>query len=86
MADRSWKKLSPEQQQMLREVAAEVSVVGIEKARQYETELVEKLKADHGVTVTTPDTSEFKAALVSLQGELAKELDLEGPMKAVQGQ
>lgn len=86
MAGRTWKKLSPEQQQMLREVAAEASVVGIEKARQYETELVEKLKSDHGVTVTTPDTSEFKAALVSLQSELAKELDLEAPMKAVQGQ
>jgi len=83
---RAWGKLSPDQQAMITEVAAEASVVGIEKARQYETELVEKLKTQHGVTVTKPDVAEFKAKLAALQGKLATELNLEAPMAAVKGQ
>jgi tripartite ATP-independent transporter DctP family solute receptor len=86
ISDRAWGKLSPEQQEMMTTLAAEASVLGVEKARQYETELVEKLKAENGVTVTTPDVAEFKAALTELQGELAAEMKLEAAMAAVNGQ
>ena len=85
ISDRAWNKLSDEQKAMITEVAAEASQLGIEKAKQYETELVEKLQKDHGVTVTSPDKAEFKNALAALQGELAVELDLEAPMTAVTG-
>jgi len=83
IAERTWNKLSDEQKAMFAEVAAEASQLGIEMAAKYETELVETLKAEHGVTVTTPDVSEFQAKLGSLQGELATEMGLEDAMAAV---
>ena len=83
ISDRAWGKLSEDQQAMFLAVAAEASVLGIAMARQYETELVQKLQSDHGVTVTTPDVSEFKAALASLQSSLATDLNLEAAMAAL---
>ncbi|MEO0693413.1 MAG: hypothetical protein AAFY90_11130, partial [Pseudomonadota bacterium] len=83
MSDRAWGGLSEEQQQIFLDVAAEASTFGIERARFYETELVEQLQAENGVTVTTPDVSEFQAALVELRGELATELDLTAAMDAL---
>ena len=85
MSQRAWDKLTPEQQKMFLEVAAEASVLGIDMARQYETELVETLKSKHGVTVTNPDVAEFKAALGPLQASLATELGLEPAMAAISG-
>lgn len=85
MSQRAWDKLTPEQQEMFLEVAAEASVLGIEMARKYETELVETLKTKHGVTVTNPDVAEFKAALGPLQASLATELGLEPAMAAISG-
>ncbi len=85
MSQRAWDKLTPEQQKMFLEVAAEASVLGIDMARKYETELVETLKSKHGVTVTNPDVAEFKAALGPLQASLATELGLEPAMAAISG-
>ena len=85
ISKRAWDKLTPEQQQMFVEVAAEASVLGIEMAQKYETELVETLKSDHGVTVTQPDVAEFRDALGPLQASLATELGLEPAMAAVSG-
>jgi tripartite ATP-independent transporter DctP family solute receptor len=83
MSDRSWGKLSAEQQAMLVAIAQEASVLGVEMAIKYESELVDKLTADHGVTVTTPDVAEFKTALEPIQAALAKELNLEAPLAAL---
>jgi tripartite ATP-independent transporter DctP family solute receptor len=80
MSDRSWNKLSAEQQDMMVAVAQEASVLGVEMAMKYESELVDKLKADHGVTITNPDVAEFKTALEPVQAALAKELKLEAPL------
>ena len=86
MSARAWDKLPADLQKVMTEVAAEASVLGIEKAKQYEADLVKKLQAENGVTVTTPDISEFQAALAPMQATLAEELDLVAPMKAVMGQ
>ena len=85
MSQRAWDKLTPDQQKMFLEVAAEASVLGIEMARKYETDLVKTLQSEHGVTVTNPDVAEFKAALGPLQASLATELDLEPAMAAISG-
>lgn len=85
MSKRAWDRLTPEQQQMFLEVAAEASVLGIEMARKYETELVDKLQSDHGVTVTRPDVAEFRETLAPLQASLATELGLEPAMAAIGG-
>lgn len=86
MSGRAWDKLPADLQTVVMEVAAEASVLGVAKARQYEAELVKKLQAENGVTVTRPDVGEFQAALAPLQASLAEELNLVAPMKAVTGQ
>ncbi|MEM0907454.1 MAG: TRAP transporter substrate-binding protein [Pseudomonadota bacterium] len=83
MSDRAWNRLSPEDQQMIMDVAAEASTYGIERAKFYETTLVDTLKSDHGVTVSEPDVSEFQAALSALQTSLAAELELEEAFNAL---
>lgn len=85
ISGRAWEKLSDDQKKLMTETAAAASRLGIDKAREYETKLVDKLAAENGVTVTRPDTSEFKAALAPLQASLAEELKLIEPMKAVTG-
>lgn len=83
MSDRSWGKLSAEQQSMMIAIAQEASVLGVEMAKKYESELVETLQSEHGVTVTTPDVEEFKTALEPVQAALAQELNLEAPLAAL---
>jgi len=83
MSDRSWGRLTDAQRQIFLDVAAEASALGIERAKFYESELVTKLRAESGVTVTTPDVSEFQAALSDLRGELATELNLTDAMSAL---
>lgn len=83
ISDRTWNKLSSDHQAMLLDVAQEASLLGIEMAKKYEGELVEELQAKHGVTVTRPDKSEFKAALKSLQTDLVSELGLEAAVSAL---
>ena len=85
VSQRAWDKLTPHQQKMLVEVAAEASVLGIEMAQKYETDLVETLKSKHGVTITRPDVTEFKSVLAPLQASLASELGLEPAMAAISG-
>lgn len=85
ISGRAWGKLSDDQKKLMADTAAAASRLGIDKAREYETKLVEKLAAENGVTVTRPDTAEFKAALAPLQASLAEELKLIEPMKAVTG-
>ena len=83
MSDRAWDRLTDAQKQIFLDVAAEASVLGIERAEMYEAELVSQLQAENGVTVTTPDVSEFQAALSDLRGELATELNLTDAMSAL---
>lgn len=83
MSDVSWNKLSDAQKQVMMDVAAEASALGIERAKFYETELVSRLQSESGVTVTTPDVTEFQAALTDLRGELATEMNLTAAMSAL---
>lgn len=86
MSERAWGKLSEDQQKMIIEVAQEASILGIEKAKEYEGALVEELQATHNVTVTRPDISEFQNALTELKVELVAEMGLEAPMAALTAQ
>lgn len=83
MSDRAWGKLSDEQKAMFVAVAQEATLLGIEKAKQYEVDLVKKLETEHNVTVSRPDTSEFQAALSNLKAVLVEEQGLEAPMAAL---
>ncbi|MFK7893836.1 MAG: TRAP transporter substrate-binding protein [Granulosicoccus sp.] len=83
MSDRAWGRLNEEQQQVFKDVAAEASALGIERAKHYESELVESLQSENGVTVTKPDVAEFQAALTDLRGELAETLKLDAAMQSL---
>ncbi len=83
ISDRAWGKLSEDQQAMIVAVAQEASVLGIERAKMYEVDLVEKLETEFGVTVTRPDKSEFQSALADLKVSLVKELGLEAALEAL---
>jgi TRAP-type C4-dicarboxylate transport system substrate-binding protein len=83
MSDRAWGKLTDEQKKMFVAVAQEATLLGIEKAKQYEVDLVKKLETEHNVTVTRPDTAEFQAALADLKKSLVEEMGLQAPMAAL---
>ncbi len=61
ISPKTWGKLNDEQKEIVQTVAAEA--IELTDAWQYtrEAEYIEKMKAD-GITVTYPDTQEFKAA------------------------
>lgn len=65
MAPKTWGKLTDEQKEMVQTIAAEA--IELTDAWQYtrEAEYIEKMKAD-GITVTYPDTQEFKTASKSV--------------------
>lgn len=84
ISDRAWKKLPADLQELMLKTAQEAAMVGVEKAKQYDSELVEELKAKHGVTVTEPDVKEFQAALKTVQTELADEMKLTDALNALQ--
>ena len=81
ISERTWNKLPDDLKAIVAEAAAEAAVVGLEKAKQYDSELVESLAAEHGVTVTHPDIAGFQAKLAPKQAELAADLGLEEELK-----
>lgn len=76
ISERSWNKLPEDLRALLGTVSEEAAVLGVEMAKKYDGELVEVLRTQHNVTVTTPDVGEFQAALKDVQVELAQELNL----------
>jgi tripartite ATP-independent transporter DctP family solute receptor len=76
MSKATWDKLPPDLQKMVLASAIDATKHGVMKAKGYDSNLVEKLKKEHGVTVTKPDVAEFQAVLKPVQTDLAKELDL----------
>jgi|GEM_PF-730891 len=86
MSEITWNRLSEEQQQIFLDVAAEASVLGVEQAIAYESEFIEELESEHGVTVTQPDIAEFQEVLAPVQEELAEELGLSEQLAIVRGE
>lgn len=76
MSQRSWQKLPPDLQDLVRATAAQAVLIGSEKAMDYEAAFVKTLQAHYGVTVTRPDTKEFRLALGPVQTELAEAMRL----------
>lgn len=76
MSQRSWDRLPEDLQQVVLKSAVEANVLGIEKAKQYDSELVGTLESQHGVKVTRPDKAALMEVLEPIQSRLAEELDL----------
>ncbi|CAM5283475.1 Sialic acid-binding periplasmic protein SiaP [Frigidibacter albus] len=76
ISERTWNRLPEDLQQIVQDAASAANILGGEKAKQYDEELVETLQADHGVIVTRPDKNAFREVLAPLQVELAEELGL----------
>lgn len=76
ISQRTWKKLPDDLKKLVEASAIEANKVGVEKAKEYDGSLVETLKKEHKVKVTTPDKIAFIERLKPIQTDLAKELDL----------
>ncbi|MBP0616137.1 TRAP transporter substrate-binding protein [Jiella mangrovi] len=76
ISDVTWNKLPEDLQKLVQQTAIEANTLGVQKAIQYDSELVKSLQADHGVKVTHPDTAAFRAKLEPIQAQLAKKVGL----------
>lgn len=76
ISQQTWDELPEDLQALVAETAVAANELGVEKAKQYDSELVEVLETDHGVTVSYPDKDAFIAELEPIQAELATELGL----------
>ena len=77
ISEQTWNELPEDLQTIVLEAAHAANELGLEQAKTYDSELVEMLQSEHGVTVTHPDKQAFIDELEPIQGELAAELDLE---------
>ncbi|WP_108660267.1 TRAP transporter substrate-binding protein [Acuticoccus kandeliae] len=85
MSERSWGKLTPEQQKIVADVAAEAGLLGTKKGMEADDNLAEVLAKDHGVTVTKPDLEPFIAAITPLHEEFAKEIGASDLLAVIRG-
>lgn len=76
MSEVSWGKLPEDIQVIVQAAAISANILGVEKAKAYDAELVETLASEHGVTVTYPDKAAFMKVVAPLQAKLAQDLDL----------
>jgi TRAP-type C4-dicarboxylate transport system substrate-binding protein len=67
----TWKKLTPDQQKIMREEGAAAGKLTRDLLQGEEKGLLEQLKAK-GMQVTMPDLKPFKAAMASANAEIAK--------------
>lgn len=72
----TWDKLPEDLQRLVREVAEAANRHGLEKAKGYDSALVETLQNEHGVKVTRPDKQAFMEVVEPIQTKLADDLDL----------
>ncbi len=77
MSEVSWNKLPEDLQTIVQEAAISANAYGVEKAKEYDAALVNKLETEHGVTVSYPDKAAFMKVVAPLQAKLAADLDLE---------
>jgi TRAP-type transport system periplasmic protein len=77
ISNRTWKKLPEDLQKIVQDAAVAANTLGVEKAKQYDHDLVEQLQTEYGVKVTKPDTSAFAEVLAPIQAKLAAGLDLQ---------
>jgi len=76
MSEKIFNKLPVDLQQLVKTVAGEAAIIGLEKAIEYEENFVKELQTKHGVTVTRPDTKGFVEVLTPVHDELAEERGL----------
>ncbi len=76
ISQRTFDALPEDLQTLVIETAAAANELGVEKAIEYDSALVETLKTEHGVSVSEPDQAAFVALLEPIQIDLAERLGL----------
>lgn len=85
MSERSWEKLTPEQAEIVQQVATEAGNLGTQKGIEADESLADVLAEEHGVTVTQPDLQPFIDAMRPLHEEFAAEIDATELLETVRG-
>ena len=75
MAEPSFNRLSPEDQQALQTAIDNAAALGTEKGEEYDATLLDELVKDHGVTVTEVDKAAFIEIVKPLHDSIAEELE-----------
>lgn len=86
ISQRTWNRLPEDLQDIVLQAAINANLHGIEMAKQYDSELVESLQAEHGITVTRPDTAVFIERLEPIQAAMAERLNLAAEYQLLRGQ
>ena len=74
ISELTYDKLPEEYQSIIEEVAAEAGVIGTEKGKEFDEEILNELP-EHNVTITEIEREAFIEILEPLHDDLAKELD-----------
>lgn len=82
----TWDRLPEDLQQLMQEVATEANEHGLEKAKDYDANLVGTLESEHGVKVSRPDKAALMAVAQPIQAKLAADLDLVEEYELVVGE
>ncbi len=82
----TWNKLPDDLKTLVQESAVAANHLGIEKAKEYDANLVKTLQDEHGVNVTHPDKAAFIEKLAPLQAKLAADLDLTEEYTLIKGE
>ncbi len=75
MAQPSFDRLSPEDQEALQTAIDNAAALGTTKGEEYDSTLLETLTTEHGVTVTDVDRNAFMEIVKPLHDDIAAELD-----------
>ncbi|TVQ38812.1 MAG: TRAP transporter substrate-binding protein [Geminicoccaceae bacterium] len=74
ISDIAFNRLSAEDQELVTRAARNAAVLGTAKGVEYDVSLLERLEADHGVTVSEVDKAAFMAVSAPLHDEFAASL------------
>jgi tripartite ATP-independent transporter DctP family solute receptor len=83
ISQKTWAKLPPDLQKVVTASAVAANKLGIDKAKEYDANLVKQLEAKHRVKVTRPDKAAFIEKLAPLQNDLAAKLKLTAEYKLI---
>ena len=86
MSQQTWDELPEDLRTLLMDTAVAANELGVQKAKEYDGELVDVLEGEHGVSVSRPDKAAFVSELEPIQAELAGELDLQAEYDMLKGE
>lgn len=84
VSDRSLARLPEDLQELVLEVGRETETIGTQFGIDADNEILDRLVATHGITVSEPDTEAFMELLVPLHTEIAADMGISSLLETIQ--